>query len=97
MSKENKKTIERKHNFENKINLIIRGKKYFTVRSEKNNKFYIIINEKTLNAFQSENWRFFERAEKLIIDEFCIDNIEHFGKTRKSELLRCAKVITEKI
>lgn len=91
------KVIERKHEFSNRINQVVKGKKYFTIRSEKGKSKYLAINQKTLENFKTKNWAFFEKADKMIIDEIDVDSIKYFGKSRRAELFRCARIVAEKI
>jgi hypothetical protein len=61
---ETMKTISRDHDFENKLNLVQKGKKYFYLYHEKSvNPVRIEITTKGKVAFNSYNWNYFEKAE----------------------------------
>jgi len=58
------KTISRDHNFENKLNYVQKGRKYFYVLHEKSiNPVKIKITEKGEIAFDTNNWNYFEQKE----------------------------------
>ena len=59
------KVITRKHNFENILDLIRKGRKYYYLFHEKSTKgVRVKRNGKLDKAFREENWKAFEDAEK---------------------------------
>ena len=67
--------ISRNHNFENILNWVKKGRKYFYLAHEKDSEPRIRIakNERLEKAFQEEDWLEFERAEfEYAEKEFCI-------------------------
>ena len=61
------KTIYRNHGFENKLNLVQKKRKYFFLYHERSiNPVIISITKKGLNAFNSENWEYFENKEEQV-------------------------------
>ena len=65
------KTICRDHQFENKLTLVRKERKYFYLFHEKSiNPIKMEITKAGLRAFNSEDWEFFENAERIALDEF---------------------------
>ena len=61
------KGIVRSHNFENILDLVRKGKKYYHLFHEKSDKgIKIKRNPKLDKAFKEENWKAFEDAEKEV-------------------------------
>ena len=58
------KAITRYHNFENRLNYVQKGRKYFYLWHEKSkNPVKINITNQGMNAFQNEDWNYFEKQE----------------------------------
>ena len=63
------KQITRTHNFENRLTFVQMGRKYFYLWHEKsNNPVIALITEKGKQAFNDENWKYFEKIPK----SFCL-------------------------
>ena len=61
------KGIVRSHNFENILDLVRKGKKYYYLFHEKSDKGIKIKRNPELDkAFEEENWKAFEDAEKEV-------------------------------